>query len=167
MNTFSKIPFLILFSLLILTFSCVKKPDYPIEPIIKFEDFVQFRKDSAHFIFSFTDGDGDIGLRPSDTISPFDTGSVYYYNFYMNYFEKQQGEWVQIDPTIPFSYRIPYLTPEGRSKALEGEILVRIPFIYFDLFSPYDTIKYSAFIYDRALHKSNVVESREMIKIRY
>jgi hypothetical protein len=151
-----KIIFLLLITGSLFT-SCIKRPEYPEEPIITFEDFIRFGNDSAWFIFSFTDGDGDVGLLPGETEPPYD------YNFFMNYYEKQNGVFVKVDPDIPFSYRIPYLTPEGRIKTLEGEVIVRIPFIYFDNLSPYDTIKYDAYILDRSLKKSNVIETPEMV----
>jgi hypothetical protein len=133
---------------------------------VKFEEFKRFNSDSAWFIFSFTDGDGDIGLRTTDTISPFHIEGDHYYNFYMDYYEKQNGEFVKIILPIPFSYRIPYITPKGKNKAMEGEIIVRIPFQFMDISSPFDTIKYSAFIYDRALHKSNVIETAEIVVLK-
>ncbi len=52
--------------------------------------------------FSFTDGDGDIGLAQGDTIPPHD------YNLYIDYFEKQNGEYVKIEfVDFSFNARIP------------------------------------------------------------
>ncbi|HET6243314.1 MAG: hypothetical protein H0V01_01990 [Bacteroidetes bacterium] len=163
MNFFSKIHFLPLLLLVISLTGCMKKVDYPNEPIVKFKEFVRFNNDSAWFVFSFTDGDGDIGLKSSDIDKPFHIEGEHYYNFYMDYYEKQNGEFVKITLAIPFSYRIPYITPEGKNKSLQGEILVRIPFEYMDSSSPYDTIKYAAFIYDRTLNKSNTIETPEIV----
>ncbi|MBA3900423.1 MAG: hypothetical protein H0X62_09480 [Bacteroidetes bacterium] len=162
MKIFSKVAILIIFSLGLGLVSCIKNPELPIEPIIKFEEFKKFGKDSAWFIFSFTDGDGDIGLKPSDIHPPFDTSSVHYYNFFMDYYEKQGDDFVKIDTEIPFSYRIPYLTPEGRNKALEGEIVVRLPFQYFDDSRGVEVVRYDAWMFDRALHKSNVISTGEI-----
>ena len=162
----SKILFLITLLFLTTFTACMKKEVYPNEPIIKFQEFKRFNNDSAWFIFTFTDGDGDIGLKTSDTTSPFNIKGDYYYNFHLQYHEKQNGKFIQPDQSIPFSYRIPYITPEAKNKALEGEVIVRIPFSYFDFSSSNDTIKYSAFIYDRALHKSNVIETTEMVVIK-
>jgi hypothetical protein len=162
MKFFTKIAILILFSLGLSLTSCIKAPDFPLEPIIKFEQFLKFEKDSAWFIFSFTDGDGDIGLKPEDTFAPFDTSSIYYYNFYMDYFEKQGDDFVKITTEIPFYYRIPFLTPQGRNKALEGEVIVRLPFQYFDSSRDAQFIKFEAWIYDRSLNKSNVISTGEI-----
>ena len=46
--------------------SCKKKEEFPIEPVIKYSNFV-ITGDSAKLYFTFTDGDGDIGLAKSDT----------------------------------------------------------------------------------------------------
>lgn len=154
MKTFSKKLFLVIIAGCFFS-SCLKKTEYPVEPIIKYVDFIP-SGDSARFIFSFTDGDGDIGVSQSDTVAPYD------YNMFLKYFEKQNGIFVEILPTVPFNYRIPVITPEGQNKTLEGEIAIRINF-YYNPFSPYDTIKYSAYIMDRALHKSNTIETREII----
>ena len=52
---------------------------------------------------------------------------------------------------------ITYLAPEGQNKTLIADLEVN-----FDITEQYDTIKYSFYIYDRALHKSNVAESPEI-----
>lgn len=135
--------------------SCMKRPDYPDYPIIKFKDFIP-EGDSAKLIFEFTDGDGDIGLRPQDTVPPFDA------NLFLKYYEQREGVFVEIEPIIPFNYRIPDISRKGKIKTLEGEIMVRINY-YYDFASPYDTIKYSAYIVDRALNKSNVIETNPIV----
>jgi len=97
---------------------------------------------------------------------------TYRYNLFIKYFEKKKGKFEEVTITTPnaqtgnpdtlwFNGRIPYLTPIGKNKAISGEI-------YDTLFinnytSPYDTIKYQIYIQDRALHKSNVVETPEII----
>jgi len=58
--------YFIFFSTLTLAFSgCKKPPEYPNVPIIIFERFELFT-DSAFFIITFKDGDGDIGLNPEN-----------------------------------------------------------------------------------------------------
>jgi hypothetical protein len=135
--------------------SCMKRPDYPDYPIIKFKAFIP-EGDSAKLIFEFTDGDGDIGLRKEDTIPPYDA------NLFLKYYEQREGEFVEVEPIIPFNYRIPDISRKGKIKTLEGEIMVRINY-YYDFASPYDTIKYSAYIVDRALNKSNVIETDPIV----
>ena len=62
--------------------------------------------------------------------------------------------------TTPLRYRIPDLTPDDRNKAIKGIIVDTIP---LNPNPVYDTIQFSMFIYDRALHKSNVVFTPEII----
>ena len=73
-------------------------------------------------------------------------------------FIKQNGVWNTID--TPVSSRIPYLTPDGKNKALKGEILreLNLPFPLVN-----DTMKYDIFIYDRGLHQSNTITTPEFI----
>lgn len=138
--------------------SCMKKEAYPDIPQIAFQGFTtQF--DSGMYAkrgfltISFKDGNGDIGLRPDQKEPPYDTGSIYYYNYIIDYYEKQNGTFVKIELEPPFNARIPYLTPDDPNKAIKGIIVDTL------ILNPaplYDTVKFKFFIYDRALNKSNV-----------
>lgn len=145
--------------------SCKKDEVYPIEPVISFKSIGTLigsnSKDSlAVIIVNFTDGDGDIGLNPDDTLPPFNSGSPYYRNYQLELFEKVNGTWVlnSLSPTL--GGRLPYLTPKGSNKALKGEIRMdsNLP-----IHKTNDTCYFNVFIYDRALHKSNVVQTAEFI----
>ena len=157
--------------LLILSNGCRKYDHYPIVPHIDF-DYIRIYPDSLGIDqigvlkLSFTDGDGDLGLTAAQN-----TG-VYQFNLFIKYFEKQKGVFKEIILTTPnpqtgkpdtlwFNGRIPYLTPVGKSKAISGEITDTL-FIN-NFVSPYDTIKYQIYIQDRALNKSNVVETPEIV----
>ena len=61
--------------------SCLKPQSFPPEPAIEFVSF-EAQGDSGIIVFSFTDGDGDIGLGQEQLDPPFDTSSYYYYNLY-------------------------------------------------------------------------------------
>lgn len=134
---------------------CGPKEEFPIEPRITFKSFVQ-GDNGAKLTISFTDGDGDIGLDPSDSGYPYDSASTYYNNFFLHYEELQNGTWVRPELELENNYRIPRITPSGQNKTLKGDITV-------DLFwpirpgSPYDTVRFEVFIVDRALHESNRV----------
>lgn len=164
--------FLILFPGLM--FSCRKDKQFSVEPVIAFQEFSQVLnaqgKDSIGILhLYFTDGDGDVGLSPSDTFPPFNKTSPFYYNFFINYFEKQAGEWVRIvlPPLVPGGdtlsnhSRIPNLTPAGQNKALEGDIYMSL--FTNNPFSPYDTIRYDITIVDRSLNRSNQIQTPEII----
>ena len=154
-------------------YACKKKDVYPIEPEIKFENFLTIYNNGQSFpdrgvlIFSFTDGDGDIGLYQSDTLPPFD------FNLFISYFEIQNGDTVEVflfqtDPatgdidTLNFNGRIPILTPVGSNKSISGEVEDTV-FIH-DPTSPYDTIMFKAYIVDRALHQSNVISTPLIVR---
>lgn len=135
---------------------CKKDDNISEIPHIEFKDFVA-TGDSAYVLLSFTDGDGDLGLSESDTAGEFR------YNFFMRYFEKQNGQFVEREFSPPFNYRIPTLTQSSRSKSLVGEIKVSITPFFYDFLSPYDTLKYEIYIKDRALHESNRVTTPEIV----
>jgi len=136
----------------------MKKEVYPDIPEIAFQGFTtQFDTGMyarrGFLTISFKDGNGDIGLRPDQTGPPFDTGSIYYYNYIIDYYEKQHGTFVKILLDPPYNARIPYLTPNDPNKAIKGIIVDTLMLNPAPLF---DTVKFKFFIYDRALHKSNV-----------
>ncbi len=150
--------------LMFLLGSCLKKSEFPLEPIITFKEFTT-SGDSGLLIINFTDGDGDIGLADYDTNPPYDLATGDYYNLLLNYHEKQNGVWIDITDSLPlpFYYRVPVITPSGQNKALEGEIAVDLTPTYYNPFSNYDTIKFSVQLLDRALNRSNIVETGEII----
>jgi hypothetical protein len=138
--------------------SCMKKEDFSDVPQIAFENFT-LEFDSGDFAvrgyltISFKDGDGDIGLRPDQNEPPFDSLSKYYYNYIIDYYEKQNGKFVKVNLNPTLYARIPYLTPNDPNKAIKGFIVDTLPLNPAPVF---DTIKLKFFIYDRALNPSNV-----------
>ena len=145
-------PFAFLFS------SCMKKEVFPDIPQIAFQGFTtQFDTGiyakRGFLAISFKDGNGDIGLRPNQKEPPFDTGSIYYYNYIIDYYEKQNGVFIKVALDPPYNARIPYLTPDDPNKAIKGII---VDTLLLNPMPVYDTVKFKFFIYDRALNKSNV-----------
>ncbi len=159
MKIIFKIGLLIFSGILIILSSCRKFEEYPIIPHIEFVSFAKIYNDTLEaytkgiLTISYTDGDGDIGLKQSDTIPPYD------YNFYISYFEKQNGEFVELILDPPLNARIPMLTPSGINKSIKGEIEDEI---FLNYTSQYDTIRLEVYILDRALHKSNVIQTPEI-----
>jgi hypothetical protein len=172
----------ILFILIsIATFSCRKTETYPIEPQIEFSKFlleinpVTGKSERGILEIKYKDGDGDIGLNPSDTFAPYNFGSPYYYNMIIKYYEKQNGVFKEVPllawnpdslryDTLTFNVRIPDITPKTGNKNIKG-IIQDTMFIYNPL-SDFDTIKFSVYIYDRALHKSNEITTPEIVRIK-
>jgi len=154
--------------------ACKKYEDYPPEPAIEFMDFTKLRDaqgiDQRGVLrFSFSDGDGNIGLYNSDTLPPYD------YNLFIRYFEKQNGTFREVflitpnyinDSTIvydtaTFNGRIPILTPAGKNKAISGEIEDTL-FVNNPL-SAFDTIMFEVYIKDRELNVSNTIQTPPII----
>lgn len=154
--------------------SCQKPVEYPIEPKIAYEGFTYlFNPDSTFsgegiISFSYTDGDGDLGLDDADTLSPFGFHDAHYYNMMIDYLKCVNGEFVktpllswnaqtQSYDTVTFNARFKRLRDSEEPKAISGtmdyKLLVQNPF------SPNDTIKFEIRILDRALHESNVIQT--------
>lgn len=155
------------FFILLLAAGCFKKKKFSSIPKITFESF-SILGDSAKVIFSFEDGEGDIGLKTTETNSPFNIESKYYYNLYLEYYEKKDnGGWQPgLDlngDTIVFKNRILPIY-NGKQKSISGTIEYTIEPIYFNQFSSdSDTIKYRIQLIDRALHESNWIETNEIV----
>lgn len=159
--------FFILFSGWVLFFSCRRIESYPVEPSIKFKSFtlrdtieplLEIPGKIGELVFSFVDGDGDIGLPQSDSTTK---DSV---NLFFTLYEKIDGEFLKVDEDdleTPIDYRIPFIEMEGQNKTLKGEI--QVDFFYIKIFLiKYDTIKYEFYLVDRALNQSNVETTPEI-----
>ncbi|MDD3875203.1 MAG: hypothetical protein PHT69_01130 [Bacteroidales bacterium] len=153
--------------LLLIAFSaCLKREEYPIVPHIEYVSFTKIANENGidvkgQLMFSFTDGDGDIGLATGDTLPPYQRGGDYYYNFFIFYNEVQNGQIVRIELPQPFHVRLPVITPTGNNKAIKGEIEIEL-----DIFNPvslYDTILFDFYIVDRALNESNTVRTPQIV----
>lgn len=128
-----------------------------------------FDKDSFILLeLYYHDGDGDIGLDPGDTASPFQYGGQEFYNLKIWMLEKKNGKWVKpFNPlsnppdTLNFHQRIPRITPTGRAKWIEGNLSINI------LTEPYglkpDTVKLQVVLTDRKRQKSELLETEELI----
>ncbi|MBQ0130567.1 MAG: hypothetical protein KBT57_12145, partial [bacterium] len=77
--------------------ACQKKVEYPIEPKIAYTGFTYLINADSTFSgqgvlsFSYTDGDGDLGLDVSDSLPPFNNNSPYYYNLIIDYQKFENG----------------------------------------------------------------------------
>jgi len=167
MKPFVKIPILII-TVLLNCLSCQKIESLPEIPSISFKSFIL--KDTidalgneegkiGELTFNFEDGDGDIGLKQPDSQSV-DSSN---FNLFFTLFCKIDSEFIEVsenDLETLLNYRIPYIEKEGQNKSLKGEI--QVDFYYYYLTFEYDTIKYSFYIVDRALHKSNIETTPEI-----
>ena len=160
--------------------SCQKPVEYPIEPKIAYEGFTYLINADSTFSgegivsFSYTDGDGDLGLDDSDTLPPFGFHDAHYYNMVIDYLKCVNGEFIKTPllsphvPTSPADTLVLYDTvtfnarfkrlrdseePRAISGTMEYKLTVQNPF------SPNDTVKFEIHILDRALHESNVIQT--------
>jgi hypothetical protein len=145
--------------------SCMKKEQYPIIPEIRYESFIAEYDTNpypsrGYLTISFKDGDGDIGLRSTENDPPYDSAGPYYFNYVISYFEKRNGVFTEVTLTPSLSARIPLLTPDEPNRAIKGIIVDTLP---LNPAPQYDTIMLKFFIYDRALHKSNVDSTPSII----
>lgn len=145
--------------------SCHKIEQISPIPSISFTSFTIFdttdilgnQSKAGKLSFFFEDGDGDIGLNPP---VGFQSDST---NLFLTLYRKTDGEMVPADPDDPLypsAYRIPYMVRLGQNKILRGTINVTLLYLFY---SPTDTIKYDFYIEDRALHKSNVDSTSEIV----
>ena len=75
--------------------SCLKPQEFPPEPEISFKEFL-IMSDSAKLTITFQDGDGDVGLNDADTLPPYDASSIYHFNLFAQYWEKDDAlGWIQ------------------------------------------------------------------------
>ncbi|MBU2556036.1 MAG: hypothetical protein KKF98_16410 [Bacteroidetes bacterium] len=180
MKLLTKILFLLLAGVLIFA-GCRKFEEYPEIPVISYTNFIVLMNPTTGItergvlVFDYKDGDGDLGLSTRDTLYPFSRDSKYYYNLIIKYYEKQYGVFVEVPllswnadsarfDTLTFNSRFPVLTPESGNQAIKG-IFEDTLFIYNPL-SDFDTIKFEAYIYDRALNQSNTIVTNEIVRVQ-
>ncbi len=153
-----------LITLLILS-SCIKQESFHDIPAISYRNLLLVFDNGQYavrgiFSFNFQDGDGDIGLNPGDTFSPYNRAGDYYYNLVIHYFEKQDTGWVEVILNPPYSARIPVLNPGYSGKPIKGFISDTLA---MDPAPDFDTVKLEFFIYDRALNQSNILITPDIV----
>ena len=139
--------------------SCVKEEQYPIEPAIKYLDFVLNPDGSATLKYTFTDGDGDIGIEPEETG----------YNYFIHYYHKDgAGNFVpyNIPPGDTVALVVPYriqpiysINPGKKKKSSKGEIQITL---YAPLFPAGETMKVACQLFDQAGHSSTLEFSPQL-----
>ncbi len=139
-------------------YGCTPDPVYPAIPALTFKEFIQpSGSDTLIVVYSFTDGDGDIGLPPTDP----DTNMVMcvYTQDGLGVFHPLLNINTQ-DPldSIIYTYRIPNLT--AGQAGLEGDI-------YLTLGNKWligrDTLQFNTFLLDNSDNRSNYVRTQSVI----
>jgi hypothetical protein len=112
-------------------------------------------------VISFKDGDGDIGLSERDTLYPFDINGDYYYNCIINFYKKQNNDFIKLE--YSYNFRIPPINPDYFSQYLRGDINIEIDFTPLRIIEFVEkSFKIEIYIYDKALNKSNIIISPEI-----
>lgn len=145
--------------------SCQREPKFSEIPYIEFVSLDKISNDlgyddEATLVLYFQDGDGNLGLDASDNTDAFDTSSIYHYNLWIDYYEKQNGTFVLVELPITNDIRFPRLS-NTVPESIEGRISTTMSINNY--FSPYDTVMFTFQIVDRDLNMSNVVPSPEII----
>jgi hypothetical protein len=160
-------------------YGCKKSETYSNVPLIEYKsgysvpDQNVFTDTLLGVVFSYKDGDGDIGLNPEDTFPPYNSipdangkeTNPYYYNLNIEYLTLVDGEFKPViipntTDTLRFNSRLQNITPDGKYKAIRGDIDWRILPPSGPAYAGLSrTIKLRISIYDRALNKSNIAES--------
>ncbi len=145
--------------------SCFKKEEYPLVPIVKFDSFIKKAENNkAVLTFEFTDGDGDIGLLESDTLSTYSIDGDFYYNLFLDYYEKDDslgwipGTDLQGNPIV-LEFRLKPILDYDKTKGIKGTISYDFDFYYNTTSDQSDTILYKFRVIDRALNESNIGET--------
>ena len=156
---------ILILTLTIATIGCHREPKYSIVPHIEFVSLDKIDDGTGHdsqaeLTIYFQDGDGDIGLDETDRDPVFSVDSPYYYNFFINLYEKQDGEWVLMELPMPLHARVPHLS-NSVPESIEGKLSI-LTYIN-NPYSNYDTVRLSCYLVDRALHHSDTIITPEII----
>lgn len=139
-------------------FACVKKTNYPVEPVISFNSFTPYQDETADINIKFTDGDGDIGVDITDSKL----------TMWVNYYYKDTI--TQIYRAFCYgcgtdSLKNPYIVRAPKDsylgKPISGEIVVNLQGYRHSKKIKY--IKYVIYLFDKAGNKSNVITTPELI----
>ncbi len=135
---------------------CKDENTYPATPVIEFVSLTKYESvsqlDSLELVFSFTDGNGDVGTPDIDTVNR---------DVFVKFFEMKNGVFVEFtDLAAPLEYKIPFLFPRGNNSSLVGEIKINVEYNYIQ---PNDTIRYELYMKDRARNKSNTITTSTIV----
>jgi len=138
--------------------ACVQPPDYPIEPEIEFVSLsksdIKQNVDTFSLTFSYTDGDGDIGIDP----------------------ESPENNVIITDSRTGSSdsFRVPVVPQQGAANGISGEITILVfascclnsnPICQPTLNANPEEMTYSVQMFDRAGNASNVIQTSPIMLI--
>lgn len=138
--------------------ACQGPPEFPNTPTITFKniDYVRGReRDSIIVAVDFTDGDGDLGVGPTEQPNEF--------NIFVDFFIKKNGSYERVNfpSNTTYNGRFPRIKETDDPAPLQGTIKYTMSSFNFPFYRN-DTIKLHVTIRDRAGNMSNMVESSEL-----
>ncbi len=177
----------VLFLGLLVFNACQKDTNFNTVPEIKFERFELYKNAAGQdttvdFIFSLTDGDGDIGFADNEIDKSCGADN---FNLYI-YYEEKNGTayrpkklWTQVTEItkncdtlvyfdsvqIAFNQRMQYIEPAGNSKGIEAEVRYRMDYVSA-LILLSNTGRFDFYIRDRANNKSNRIFSEDLVLVK-
>jgi len=137
---------------------CRPEEEFPLEPVLAVESIDRISSNTIKVTFSFTDGDGNVGLNDNDTLAPNNCPSCqYYYNLFLDYQDRSEGGTFEDQtPAVPYHYRVPFVRPTGQDPKQKGTIEYEI----FDFALPGNDpvqVRFNATLVDRDFQSSNTV----------
>lgn len=160
---------------------CIDEPKYSLEPKIKNivlnNNYLVKGVDSLILKFSFTDGDGNIGVKEGDP------GLIEYITSEFGCIIGEKGDSIDtllypvVDTVIgnvfltdsrdgcTLYYRTPYIDPQSKYKAISGEITIDISSGLIQCFpgKAFDTLTYTIQLRDREGNYSNTETTGQII----
>lgn len=136
---------------------CREPETYPDEPVIRYESFVLYVQQNnlgvetliGEVNFSFTDGDGNVGMEPISDTAAIGLPDTVQYNLFMQLYDYQDSAFIPI-PEEEGGY-LKYIIPFLDKQPLSGTISVTLEYPLIR----YDTIFYTFYMVDRDYNRSN------------
>ena len=167
--------------------SCLKAPDYPVEPTITFNTLTStyvapsttgaLASQVLEFATDFQDGDGDLGLDVPDTdVAPYKDPTGGHNNlsksnnYFIQPFKKVGNTFVPFYTPVggfagEYDGRYPRLetTTDSKPAPLKGTLRYKLVLLLNRTsYLPGDTFRFEISLMDRAFHQSNTVTSTEV-----
>lgn len=179
MKTIPKVRILPVILIGVLLGSCVRPEEFPIEPYLEFrQNHFSYETgvggDTVEKLaveFYFQDGDGDIGRKTEEEVAPY--VGEYFHNLHFNLFEVLSDsslapvymrDSVGVEYPVVYNYHLHYIEPVNADGTLKGTITWKVDdFPSTAFFMRGKTVRYGVYLYDRALHKSNVIYTDPII----
>ncbi len=159
--------FLLLINVLVVS-SCLKVESYSDIPQVSYKSFSMSKTadilgnevDRVILTVHVIDGDGDIGLKESDTMGVYSVDSSFYNDLFIRLYQKIDGKFVERKLIVPHNYRVPYVEPQGQIKTIKADIQVQLDYTKGTFDS--DTIMYRFYMVDRKLNASDTAQTPEL-----